>query len=79
VHAASFGIFTCCLSLAGRRTGRLLPDPLGALSPPSLIVRPAMWLIPVGPDGNPVTGWLSRAVADTVLREQGPNRFARWA
>jgi hypothetical protein len=55
VHSASFGIFTGCLSLAGHRT-RCLPELLatagliaavaGMLSPLSLIIGPAMRLLP---------------------------------
>ena len=66
VHTASFGIVVGCLSLAGRRTGQL-PDPLtaaglaaataGVLSPLSLVVKPAVWLIPAGRvSGLAVTG-----------------------
>jgi hypothetical protein len=64
--AAGIGIFTGCLALAGRRTGRL-PEPLtaaglaaapaGVLSPLSLIIKPAVWLIPAGRlSGLAVTG-----------------------
>jgi len=66
VHPASFGIFTGCLSLAGRRTRRL-PEPLttaglaaavaGMLSPLSLIIGPAVRLIPAArTSGLVVTG-----------------------
>jgi membrane protease YdiL (CAAX protease family) len=65
-YMASFGIFAGCLSLAGRRTGRL-PEPLataglvaavaGMLSPLSLIIGPAVRLIPaVRTSGRVVTG-----------------------
>jgi hypothetical protein len=66
VHSASFGIFTGCLPLAGRRTRRL-PEPLataglaaavaGLLSPLSLIIGPAVRLIPAArTSGLVVTG-----------------------
>jgi hypothetical protein len=65
-YMASFGIFAGCLSLAGRRTGRL-PEPLataglaaavaGMLSPLSLIIGPAVRLIPAArTSGLVVTG-----------------------
>ena len=76
VHTASFGVLVGCLSLAGRRTGRL-PDALtaaglaaavaGALSPLSLVLRPAVWLIPAGRmSGLAVTG-----VAGVLLSRPG--------
>jgi hypothetical protein len=66
LHTASFGVLAGCLSLAGRRTGRL-PGPLttaglaaavaGALSPLSLVIKPAVRLIPASRiSGLVVTG-----------------------
>jgi hypothetical protein len=65
-YMASFGIFAGCLSLAGRRTRRL-PEPLataglvaaatGMLSSLSLIIGPAVRLIPAArTSGLVVTG-----------------------
>ncbi len=77
VHTAAFGALVGCLSLAGRHTARL-PDHLttaglvaaiaGVLSPLSLIIKPAVWLIPAGRmSGLAVTGiagvLLSRSAA----------------
>jgi mannose-6-phosphate isomerase-like protein (cupin superfamily) len=57
IHTAAFGALVGCLSLAGRRSGRL-PGPLttaglasataGVLSPLALAAKPAVLLIPVG-------------------------------
>ena len=57
MHACAFCVLVGCLSLAGRRTGRL-PGPLttaglasataGALSPLGMVLQPAVWLIPAG-------------------------------
>ena len=67
LYMASFGIFAGCLPLAGRRTRRL-PEPLataglaaaavaGMLSPLSLIIGPAVRLIPAArTSGLVVTG-----------------------
>ncbi len=80
VHPASFGIFTGCLSLAGRRTRRL-PEPFttaglaaavavavaGMLSPLSLTIGPAVRLIPAArTSGLVVTG-----VAGVLLGRSG--------
>jgi hypothetical protein len=76
MHTASFGIFTGCLSLAGRRTGRL-PDPLttaglaagvaGMLSPLSLVIKPAVWFIPAGR----MSGLVVTGVAGVLLSRSG--------
>jgi hypothetical protein len=66
VHTAAFGALVGCLSLAGRRSAQL-PDQLttaglvaavaGVLSPLSLVIKPAVWLIPAGRmSGLVVTG-----------------------
>jgi Cupin domain len=72
VHTAAFGALVGCLSLAGRRTAQL-PDRLtgfgllaattGMLSPLSLIIKPAVWLIPAGR----MSGLAVTAVAGAIL------------
>lgn len=72
IHTATFGALVGCLSLAGRRSGRL-PGALttagltssaaGALSPLALAIEPAVLLIPAGR----MSGLLVIAIAGTRL------------
>jgi hypothetical protein len=79
LHTAAFGSLVGCLSLAGRRTGRL-PRPLtiaglasaaaGLLSPLALVSKPGVLLIPAGR----MSGLVVIAVAGTMLSGQPPTR-----
>jgi hypothetical protein len=72
VHTTAFGAFVACLSVAGRRSGRL-PQGLttaglasaaaGAMSPLSLVIKPAVLLIPAAR----VSGLVISAIAGARL------------
>jgi hypothetical protein len=84
VHTAAFGVFTGCLSVAGRRNGTL-PRALttagfvsagaGALSPLSVAARPAVVLIPVAR----ISGLAVSGIAGAGLRRSPTRRSGQGA